>query len=91
MELVKPVRRVEPQLTARQGTEPLEASIEVQVDQGGGVKSARLIDLDHAPSNIEWLSLRAAKDWRFETPKEGQSSSLVLTFRYEPEPRNRSE
>lgn len=82
--LVRPVHRVDPQIEAPELNDPLDANIEIQVDSSGKVKSARLIDLDQAPGNLEWAALRAAKSWRFEAPKGGQSSWLVLTFRYEP-------
>lgn len=83
-ELVKAVRRVEPQLEGTPLTAPIDASVEIQVDDDGKVKSAKLVELDSAPGNVEWASLRAAKSWRFESPKEGQSSWLVLTFHFEP-------
>lgn len=83
-ELVKPVRRVEPVLAGTPLTEATQASVEVQVDHTGAVKSAKLVDLGREPGNIDWAVLRAAKSWKFESPQEGQSSWLVLTFRFEP-------
>jgi hypothetical protein len=83
-ELLKPVKRVEPQLVGAQVTAPIEASVEIQVDRAGKVKSAKLVDLDGAPGNIEWASLHAAEAWKFESPKDGQSSWLVLRFYFEP-------
>jgi TonB family protein len=83
-ELVKPVRKVEPQIPGVQVTEPVQTSVEIQVDPSGQVKSAKLVDLDRAPGNLEWAVLRAAKAWKFEGPKEGQTSWQVLTFHFEP-------
>jgi len=90
-ELVKPVRRVEPQISGNQLTEAMQSSVEIQVDHSGKVKNAKLVDLDREPGNIDWAVLRAAKSWKFESPQEGQSSWLVLTFRFEPTKSARAE
>ena len=55
------------------------------------MKNAKLVDLDREPGNIDWAVLRAAKSWKFESPQEGQSSWLVLTFRFEPTKSARAE
>ncbi len=83
-ELVQPVRKVEPELVGAQVTEPVDTSVEIHVDDDGSVKSAKFLDLERAPGNLEWASLRAAESWKFESPKDGQSTWLVLTFHYEP-------